>query len=159
MSFAVTLTSQEMATCRMLGNLRSIASRGTGIKDVQMGKQSPLEIDEFGIMGEYAFCKHFNIFFDPVTYARAGGYDCILRGKRVDIKTTPYTSGKLIATLKKNMDIDVFVLAIARNGGQVIEFPGYITANNLYQDVNVKDLGHGDTYAVDQAFLSPWKAE
>jgi hypothetical protein len=122
-----------------------------------MGKQNPLEIDELGVMGEYAFCKHFNIFFDPTTYARAGGADCVLRGQRIDVKTTAYLDGKLIATVKGNTDIDVFVLAIARDGGSEFVFPGYISAKRFYKEENLTNLGHGSTYAVTQDRLSPWK--
>ena len=153
--FEVTLTAKEMATCRILGNMRTIASRSAGITDAQVGKQNPLDIDEMGVMAEYAFCKHHNIFFDPTTYARSGSYDCVLMGKRIDIKSTTYPDGRLIATVKGNPDVDVFVLAVVM--GSVIKFPGYITAKQLYRDNNLNDLGHGTTYAVDQGMLTPWK--
>jgi hypothetical protein len=155
MMFEVTLDNLEMATCRLLGNLKTAATRGAGVTDAQMGKQNPLDIDEMGVIAEFAFCKHYNIFFNPAIHARSGTYDCILKGKRIDIKSTARPDGRLIATIKGNPDIDVFVLAIVM--GNIVRFPGYIAAKILYQDNNLTDLGHGRTYAVDQGMLTPWK--
>lgn len=155
MSFEVVLSASEMMTCRLLGNFKSAATRGAGVADAQMGKQNPLDIDEMGVMAEYAFCKYHNIFFDPTVHARSGTYDCVLKGKRVDVKSTNYPDGKLIATIKGNADVDVFVLAVIT--GNVVRFPGYISAKLLYQDSNLTNLGHGTTYAIDQGMLTPWK--
>ena len=155
MSFEVVLNASELMTCRILGNLRTVASRGAGITDAQMGKQNPLDIDEMGVMAEYAFCKYHNIFLDPTIYARSGTCDCVLMGKRIDIKSTNYPDGKLVATIKGNSDVDVFVLAIVT--GNVVRFPGYITAKSFYREDNITNLGHGKTYAVDQGMLTPWR--
>ena len=155
MSFEVVLDAHELMACRILGNLKSAASRGAGHFDAQMGKQNPLDIDEMGVIAEYAFCKHHNLFFNPTVNARSGTYDCVLMGKRIDIKSTHYPDGKLFATIKGNSDVDVFVLAIVT--GNVVRFPGYITAKSFYREDNITNLGHGKTYAVDQGMLTPWR--
>ena len=155
MMFSVTLNGSEMATCRILANLRSLVSRGAGIVDVQMGKNNPLAIDELGLIAEYAFCKHWNIFFDPSTSPKSGTSDCVLGGKRFDIKATHYEDGRLIKTLKQNPDVDCYALAIVQ--GNVVKFPGYAFSIELCQPKYVTDLGHGMTYAMEQSELRQWK--
>lgn len=155
MTFTVTLTEAEMATCRILAGMRSLVSRSSKIVDVQMGKNDPLHIDEIGLRAEYAFCKHWNIFFDPSTQPKSGTADCVLSGRRFDIKATEYEDGRLIKTLKENNDVDCYALAIVKRN--MITFPGYVFNIELCQEKNIKDLGHGNTYAMDQKDLREWK--
>jgi hypothetical protein len=54
-----------------------------------------------------------------------------------------------LATVKKIEDpCDIYVLVIVDdNGGDVI---GYATKEDLFDEKNIKDLGHGNTYTLDQ---------
>ena len=155
--FEVQLTIAEIAMCRMLGNARTIAARAGSVVDKQMGKQPAFEIDEDGVIGEYAFCKSKNIFFDPSASPRSGSYDCVLMGKRIDVKTTRYEKGRLAVTTKRNPDVDIFVLAIFRVSDNTVVFPGFALADVLYQAENLKDLGHGEGYVMEQEQLNRWK--
>ena len=155
MSFSVFLSDAEMATCRMLGEMRSLVARGHGVKDRKMADLAGYEIDIDGMISEYAFCKHFNIFPDLIPSPRSGSCDCIYKGKRIDIKSTRHKTGKLLATTKRNEDVDIYVLAII-NGNEVI-FPGYATAKQLIDPNNLSDLGYGSGYALQQHQLSKWK--
>ena len=155
--FEVQLTAIEIAVCRSLGNMRTIAARSHAVGDKQMGKQSAVEIDEDGVIGEYAFCKAKNIFFDPSASPRSGSYDCVLMGKRIDIKTTRYEKGRLAVTTKRNPNVDIFVLAIFRVSDNTVIFPGFALADVLYQAENLKDLGHGESYVMEQDQLNRWK--
>lgn len=155
MGFTVLLDAAELAVCRVLGNMRSIAARAGSVKDVQVGKNNPLDIDEDGVIGEYAFCKHWNIFFDPSASPRSGSPDCVLKGMAFDIKTTRHLKGRLTATLKKNPDVQVYALAILDENE--VRFPGYALAADLCRDENIGDLGHGKGYILDQSELRQWK--
>lgn len=157
--FEVQLTMAEIAVCRMLGNARTIAARAGSVNDKQMGKQPAFEIDEDGVIGEYAFCKAKNIFFDPSASPRSGSYDCVLMGKRLDIKTTRYAQGRLAVTTKRNPDVDIFVLALYDPATHKVTFPGYVLADRLYQSENLKDLGHGQSYVMEQSKLNQWKTD
>ena len=157
MSFIVQLTDLEIIACRMIGNMRTILNRSTSVKDKQIGKQDIHETDENGTTGEYAFCKSKNILFDISLNPRSGSYDCIYKGKRIDIKTTKYKNGSLVATKKINPDIDVFVLAIFDQTKNEITFPGFALAEDLYQEKNITDLGHGTGYVMQQEDLRKWK--
>jgi hypothetical protein len=155
MSIVVQLTDLEALSCRLIGNMKTISSRTQNVKDRQMGKQEAYETDEDGMIGEYAFCKHYNIFLDVSLSPRSGSYDCMYKSKRIDIKTTRLPNGRLIATTKKNPDVDIFVLAIVE--GNKVTFPGYALASELYNESKLTNLGHGETYTIEQQDLRQWK--
>ena len=148
----VELTDAEMLVIKMLGGMRSIVGRTAGVEDKKVANLSGLTIDEDGMMAEYAFCKHFNIFPDIVPGPRSGSCDCIYNGKRIDVKSTRYHSGRLLATLKDNPDVDVYVLGII--DGNTVTFPGYATKAQLCQEQNKVDLGRGVGYALEQDRLT-----
>ena len=152
---SITLTHSELTMCRQIGNIRTLSSRGLYTKDSKVGKQPAWESDEWGVMGEYGFCKLHNIFFDPAPKPYGDEYDFIYHGQRFDMKTTIIPHGQLITTMKKNDKVDFFALAILT--GNTITFPGYCKASRFYSDDNIKDLGYGDTYVVPQSQLTEWK--
>lgn len=154
---SVFLTDAEMVMVHMLGGMRAITGRAAGVQDKKMGPQSGVSIDEDGMVAEYAFCKHFNLFPDLVPGPRSGTYDCIYMGKRIDIKSTRHANGRLLATLKDNPDVDVYVLGII--DGQTVHFPGYAKKSALCREENKTSLGHGVGYAMDQKDLTPWKKD
>ena len=134
-----------------------MVARGNNVEDKQVGDQSAIQTDLIGVVGEYAFCKRNNIFPDLVASPRSGSYDCIFKGYRIDVKATHYKDGRLLATTKKNNDVDRYVLAIV--DGRKIYFPGWIEKDDFINEKNLKNLGHGFVYALDQDCLNPWKAE
>ena len=150
----VKLTAHELIVCRIIGNMRTLTSRfdTTTYTTVEQN----LSIDEDGIVGEFAFCKHWNIFFNPEVRYRNHTFDAMLKNQRVDIKTTRRKDGRLMAPLKINPDVDVFVLGIL-DGDEVI-FPGYATAKMLYQEKNhFQPYQNHTVYALEQKDLAPWK--
>jgi hypothetical protein len=149
----VELTDTELIVCKLIGNLRTLSNRANKVKDA--GQFTNLETDEDGVLGEFAFCKHWNIYFDADVSPRAHTHDCLLKGKKIDVKTTRVKTGRLLATKKVNPDIDIFVLAIV--DGNKVSFPGYLLAGDMYQDKNLTNLGHGELYAVQQSELRQWK--
>ena len=149
----VTLSDREMIMCRVLGNLRTLTSRSdnTQYTDVVYN----LTIDEDGVIGELAFCKHWNIFFNPEATYRHHTFDALLKEKRVDVKATRLKTGRLQASSKKNPDVDVFVLGII--DGNEVTFVGYATAESLYKQENFMTLGRSEGYALEQKDLTAWK--
>jgi len=151
----ITITDGDYDLCVMIAAMRNMVARGNNVKDRQMGNQSALETDLIGIIGEYAFCKLHNIFPDLIASPRSGSYDCLFMGQRIDIKTTKYEDGRLLATTKLNDDVDVYVLAIVN--GKKVTFPGWTRKSQLIKKENIENLGHGDTYVMAQNKLNPWK--
>jgi len=157
MTITVTLTENELSICRMLGNMRSMLARNASVKDRRVGYKPAIEMDEDGVVGEYAFCKHFNIFFNPAFELRSGGSDCIYKGQRIDVKTTRYPNGKIAASLKQteNKEVDVYVLAIMSE--HIVKIVGWIKYDELIRPENIKSFGYGDCYMMAQESLHAWK--
>ena len=152
---SITLSDAEMLVCKMLGGMRSIVGKTSGVKDAKVSDLPRLQVDEDGMIGEYAFCKLMNVFPDIVPGPRSGSFDCVLKGKRIDVKSTRYKNGNLLATMKENPDVDVYVLALIE--GNTVSFPGYASIEALIKPENIADLGHGKGYALCQEKLTPWK--
>lgn len=147
-SVKVTLTELELSTIQILSNIRTIVARSNNVKDAKMSNIKGADIDFDGMVGEYAFCKRYNLFLDITAYPRSGSYDCLYNGKRVDVKTTRHKNGRLLCTLKNNEDVDVYVLAII--DGYDVYFPGWVYKDELRKPDNIIDLGYGQGYGVGQ---------
>jgi len=144
----ITLQPDEVTVCQMIGRMRSLIARSSGVKDAKMGDQDGAEADVIGMMAEYAFAKQFNVFPDLGLSPRSGSADGIIKGKRYDIKATTYKTGRLLCTVKDNPDVDVYILAIV--SGNEIDIAGWEYKENLRKDENLIDLGHGKGYALTQ---------
>lgn len=153
----ITLSEIEVSTISILSSMRTLVARCNNVKDAKMSKLNGIDIDFDGLLAEYAFCKKFNLFLDIVPSPRSGSYDCIYKGKRVDIKSTRHKNGRLITTTKKNEDVDVYVLAIIDNYD--VEFIGWCYTAELYNEKNIKDLGYGNGYCLERDQLRTWKKE
>jgi hypothetical protein len=154
-TYTVDLSDSEISVCRVIGNMRTIVARANSVGDQKIGPAHGSLVDEDGVIAEYAFCKLWNIHMDLTVRPRAGSYDCMLKKKRIDVKSTRVKSGHLAVKLARNEDVDVFVLAII-DGNQVI-FPGWASAEDVYNDNTIKDLGHGKGHCLTQDQLRKWK--
>ena len=139
----------------LLGGMRAMVNRKDGVADRKIGPQNGLQADQDAIIGELAFAMLHNCWPDLSLTPRSGSFDVLLKGKRIDVKTTRRKDGRLVATTKTNPDVDVYVLAILDE--EQVLFPGYATASELCHESRLTNLGHGPTYAMDQAALRPWK--
>lgn len=151
----VNLTVHEILVCHTLGVLRRSAAMGN-VKDQQMGKQSPWEIDVDGVIGEFCVAKQFNVFPDMTVGIRKGGDDLRIKGKSIDVKTTRIKNGRLLSTKKKiEAPSDVYILVIVDDkGGDIV---GWASKDELFLEKNIRDLGHGEGYVMDQEQLNKFK--
>jgi|TARA_R100001244_G_C5083096_1_gene114439 hypothetical protein len=144
---------QQMAISIALGRYDN--ARTKGIKDKKIGNQPNWITDLDGIGGEVACCKHFGVYPDTeIDLYDMPKYDLMTKkGSRVDVKTTKYKNGKLLATLNKKLDdCDIYVLVV----GQFpkYELIGWVEAEKLIKKENIADLGHGEGYVLDQDQLN-----
>ena len=152
----IILNDNEQRLAKFLAKSRSITSRENNVKDMRVGNDSSEAIDLEGMAAEIAYCKLMNIYVDMDTNpSEMPAFDCISRlGVRVDVKSTKYRNGHLIATLKKVKNPpDKYVLVVG-------EFPSYsvvgeVWAEDLLDEGNLKDFGYGNCYAVTQSELNP----
>jgi len=149
----VTLTPAEQAVAKSLAVMRQQIARAIGREDQQIGKQAGWETDEQGIGGEFAAARAYNVY--PCLELKPdAGFDLVVRGKKIDVKTTKYKTGRLLAKRnQRDAEVDIFLLVTG-------EFPtfrivGYATADELLRDENLVDLGHGAGYGLTQDRLSP----
>lgn len=155
----ITLLPIEFNLIQIIANLRGIANRSGGVTNKRVSTNQYQDVEFDGLIGEYAFCKLHNIFLDVIPNVRAGSYDCLYNGWRVDIKATRYHTGQLIGHKDRNEDVDVFVLAIIDNN--TVRFPGYALAEELYDVENITTLGKYPqlVFALPQSKLRKFKKQ
>lgn len=153
MSRYISLTLTERKLAEYIAKSRYERSRKRGIEDRKMGDQSNEMTDLEGIAAELAFCNYMNIY-PALDVSRYDDWDCILPdGRKVDVKTTVYPSGRLLAvTWKKDKQIDLFVLMLGQY--PTYRCMGYMTAKDLLSEQRLTNLGHGPVYAASQSELS-----
>jgi hypothetical protein len=109
----ITLNSNERITVEHMAKMRYEHCRRVGARLTIYSDAEAMEneINSFG--GEFAFCKHWNLYpdFDDNTFAH---HDATMAdGRTVDVKTTPLKTGRLQAKkLDKKKMPDFYALMI-----------------------------------------------
>ena len=148
----VTLNEAEQRLAKYLAGRRHGLARENGRHNGRIGPQSDEETDLEGIGAEIAFCKLFNCYPDTEVGHTPDFDATVLPGRTVDVKATRYHGGRLLAVLgKKGKPPDFYALMIG-------SFPtyrcaGFMRADDLLQDVRIKDLGRGPGFAAEQIEL------
>ena len=152
----VPITPDLRLIASIVGGMRAMVNRRGGVSDKKIGPQNGLVADQDAILGELAFAMLNNVWPDLSMTPRSGSADGRVGKYRYDVKTTRRRDGRLVATLKTNPDVDVYVLAILDD--EQVLFPGYALAAELCHESRITNLSHGPTYAMDQDQLRPWKS-
>ena len=149
----VTLNSAEQIICKQLALMRYEIARAVNRKDQQIGNQPSWQTDEDGIGGEMAASRLLNVYPSLILKPDAG-WDVEYKGRKVDVKTTRYKSGRLLAKLNARKDeVDIYLLVT----GTFPEYTvvGYAEKDELLNEKNIIDLGHGEGYGLTQDMLKP----
>ena len=144
----ITLRPDEIALSHLIGRNRSLIARASGVVDAKMGDQDGAEADVMGFLAEYAVAKAINVFPDVGLSPRSGSADGRYLGLNYDVKATKYKSGRLLCTMKDNPDVEVYILTIV--DVPHVTIAGYATKAMLCRKENIKNLGHGNGYSLDQ---------
>jgi hypothetical protein len=153
----ITLNDIEQDTCRNIATQRFNNNRKECVNNAKIGKQSNNFTDLEGIGSEFAFCKLFNVFPDLSIEIRSSqkeedNGDAILHnGAKVDVKSTKYKNGKLLAVPWKKPDVEFFALMIGQFPSYV--FKGFMKQEELCQPNRLGSLGYGETYIAQQQEL------
>jgi hypothetical protein len=150
----IKLNEAEQVLAKYLAQARYDNARSKGKPNLKMGNQSNWDTDLEGIGGEIAGCKYFGVYPDTeINLTSFPKFDLITKkGNKIDVKTTKYKNGKLLATKKKKRgECDAYVLVVG-------EFPnyelvGWATDEELLNPENIIDLGYGEGYALTQEQL------
>lgn len=145
----VKLSESELYVIKWLASQRSSLARQNNIGDAKIGPQSSEQIDIDGLIGEFAFSKLFNLWPDmEVGHKPLYDVKCSLGG--VDVKTTRYPKGRLLASLKKQSIPANWYALMWLEDDSTAHFIGAAQASDLFQRENIINLGHGPGYALDQ---------
>lgn len=148
----IRLTPSEAKVVSILARDRYQSARAGNVDNARIGPQSDEQTDLDGLGAEIAVAKFLNLFPDLTVGPRSGGADLLNANLTIDVKHTRYANGRLLATLKKAADpCDIYVLVT----GVLPEYyvVGWAYGHELIHEDNLRDLGHGVGYVLDQAYL------
>ena len=150
MTFEYTLTDPEKKICVDGADMRYNIARSSGVSNGKIGPQSNKLTDQLGLGGELTVAKWLNLYPDFTIYVRQGGADLVTHsGTRIDVKTTKYATGSLLAKINTAYEsIDVFVLVTTDYPTFTVR--GWATKEQLINPENIINLGHGDGYGLNQ---------
>ncbi len=149
----IILNSAEQIVCKSLALMRYEIARAVNRKDQQIGNQPSWQTDEDGLGGEIAASRLLNVYPNLVLKPDAG-WDILYQGTKIDVKTTRYINGRLLAKLNSRDDeVDAYLLVT----GTFPEYNvvGYASRDSLLSPENIIDLGHGKGYGLSQEQLTP----
>lgn len=150
----VSLSRVEQDICLAISKLRFTNNRIKNISNSKIGPQSDEFTDLEGIGAELAFAKLSNTYpdFSINTRSSSLGTDYgdlkLHNNQSVDVKTTKYNSGKLLAVLWKTEVADLMVLMVGKFPNY--EFRGCMKSCDLLIPERIGDLGYGKTYMASQ---------
>jgi len=133
--------------------MRYEIARAVNRKDQQIGNQPSWQTDEDGLGGEIAASRLLNVYPNLVLKPDAG-WDILYQGMKIDVKTTRYINGRLLAKLNsRDEEVDAYLLVT----GTFPEYNvvGYASRDSLLSPENIIDLGHGKGYGLSQEQLTP----
>lgn len=148
----VKLNNDERKLVEKISKERTRHDRKVGRKDLLRADRSKARFIEVnGLGGEYAVAKALNLYPD-INTKDISKYDLILPdGRRAEIKTTEYKTGRLIIKTKNNADLYILVTGTMPDYTIV----GYIKSKEV--DKHWKKWGNEFSYVIEQKDLSPIK--
>jgi hypothetical protein len=145
----ITLDLHEQEIVRGIALARHQNNIDRGSRSYKMGGGDDLLINLEGTGGEFAFCKLKNIYPD-MTIDHPIPFDCYINGHGfIDVKTTKKPNGMLLVGTWKYRSVPSYY-ALMVGEFPTYEFKGFFPGNDLFNDGNLVDLGHGPTYGIPQ---------
>jgi len=148
----VILNNQEVALATWIGKGRQATAEKRNLRNLNQCGANDEWLHINGAAGELAFCKLFKIY--PHSFLDELGNNCIYDAwidgiGGIDIKTSKNMNGCLnVEYHKKNKAADYYALMTGE--GVAFKYRGMIEKNLLFTESNLKDVGNGNFYAVDQ---------
>tara|TARA_R110002096_G_scaffold397090_2_gene593033 strand:- start:501 stop:980 length:480 start_codon:yes stop_codon:yes gene_type:complete len=145
----MTLNTVEQSLATLAGMHRMLQNIQNG---TNYSKKRNISYDINGAGGEIAVAKYFKVYPDLSTGPHRRGHDLTVNEHTIDVKATTYNPGYLqCKTYKQVADADWYILVHAN-------FPefrilGGAPAEELLQDHNIKDMGYGPVYHLEQSQL------
>lgn len=146
----IILNDTEQRCVRYIARIKQRENMVPLVKTQQTQRKDYL-VQSFG--AEFAFCVLHNVY-PPTEVIEYNQWDVIVPNVgKVDIKATERIGGRLIINKKKiNHDANAFALMVGSFPKYV--FGGWIKVSEAIDESHLKDLGHGECYAIDQEHLN-----
>ncbi len=148
----VKLSETEQKICRGIAKLRFNNARNAGVENKKVGNQSNEYTDLNGFAAELAFCRLFNVFPDLTIEIRSASTDkgdaVLPCGTTVDVKSTKYESGKLLASPSRKSGHDLYALMTGEF--PTYTFRGFMRTSDLHNEKRIGECGHNKTYIARQ---------
>jgi len=146
-----TLSETESRIARFIGKQRFKNARSKGIYNARKGPQSDLETDLEGVGSELAAAKLLNLWPD-LQVNKMPTHDLKIFNITIDVKTTKYKTGRLIAGLGKiDKPCNYYMLMIGSL--PTYSLAGFAKKEKLLNKNTITDLGWGNLHALDQREL------
>lgn len=150
----ISLNETEIRLAEYVAKKRIQHNRASGAVATVYGDRDPMfaELNYYG--AELAFCKLFNLYPD-INHVKRKGQDCMLAGKRVDIKWTHRHGGRLMAKVKGWDDPpDLFAMMIGTFPSYTLA--GFMKADDLLQPSRIDNSLAFPAYTATQKELFQW---
>lgn len=141
----VDLKPSEYAMAVYLSSVREYVNKMSGVNDRQMGRDDGFKIGVDGLVAELAVCKHFNVMPDLSFEPRKGGYDCMINGRRVDVKSTKVDRWDVFIPARKqanNVDRYIWCWVDFRTAYIL----GWFAPEDIFDDRKLKPSPRADEY-------------
>lgn len=148
----ITLNEVEKRVAQYIAKRRKAVNAPVRTTPLKKGDEHHDVAELEGIGGEIAFCKFLNIYPDLTIGPQHGGADCE-RGLLIDVKARRREDGMLLVVKSKRINaVDAYALMVGTF--PKYRFAGWCRADEVVNPDRLIDLGHGETYAIEQAELT-----
>jgi len=157
----VNLTYENIIEIASIANQRQLNKRQNNVKEQAFKPEinKGFKLDFFGLLGEFAVSKIFNIEIDKEIYLGGDkGYDLLIHGKKIDVKTTTVQNvNKTSLIVKPSIHCrktSHFYVLCRINDPLQIEILGCMSWGKFDKQKKIRDFGTSEAYCVPANELS-----
>jgi len=153
------LSEIEWKLAQEVARRRSNRGDQDDVTDMKRGPQSAKKTDLNGAVAELAAAKGLNRYPDIKAADGPKGVDLRYETHDVDVKGTEYLDGKLLVPLwkeyRESAKADIYLLVTIDYDTEppTCQLVGWEWAEEVYDEDNVVNLGHGPCFGIDQTDL------
>ena len=147
----IKILDHEMAWCRKLAEQRVENTKAMGLEPNNINKTA-FEANLEGVVGELGFFKWMGVY--PVMDRYIDKYDCLYRGKKVDVKCISSVSLNLMVNKEKRDNTEIVAFPLMIWLGDSVDLLGYGTPKQLFTVENQLDWnGKRPAYMLNKDLL------
>lgn len=155
----IQFTEADLAEMKRLGEAKLANANRRGTKHVNRFRSDRIAGYVDGFKGEWAVADSLGIPREPnIEGVADSGSDVAFGGRTINVRYTPYRTGRLMCPANKVFKCDWAILVIAAPGVGEVEIVGGTTVDEFYADARLDDFGWGPTWYMEQPELAPWAA-